>query len=123
MNTKLGRRRFLKAAAALPVSAAACLGTTRVSAQAPIHRVGDPSLKLSLNAWSFDPPLTAYIKGQEGGMSLFDLLEFCAEQGFDALDPTGYFFPGYSDVPDRRFVNEFKGSMLVRLDTRKITKL
>jgi sugar phosphate isomerase/epimerase len=70
--------------------------------------VGGPRLKLSINAWSFDPPLTAYIKGQDGGMSLFDLLEFCAEQGFDALDPTAYFFPGYPDVPDRKFINEFK---------------
>jgi sugar phosphate isomerase/epimerase len=108
MSAKIGRRRFLKASAVLPVSAAGYFETTRASAQSPIQRAGTPRLKLSLNAWSFDPPLTAYIKGQEGGMSLFDLLEFCAEQGFDAIDPTAYFFPGYPDVPDRKFINEFK---------------
>ena len=41
-------------------------------------------------------------------MTLLDLLEFCAEQGFDALDATGYYFPGYPDPPERTFVNEFK---------------
>ena len=34
-------------------------------------------------------------------MTLFDLLDFCAEQNFDAIDPTGYFFPGYPKPPTR----------------------
>jgi len=106
MTTAAGRRGFLRTAAALP--AAALTGGRGASAQTPIPRVGGARLKLSLNAWSFDPPLTAHIEGQAGGMSLFDLLEFCAEQGFDALDPTGYYFPGYPDPPERGFVNEFK---------------
>jgi sugar phosphate isomerase/epimerase len=41
-------------------------------------------------------------------MNLFDLLNFCAEQDFDAVDPTGYFFPGYPAVPSDAYVNEFK---------------
>jgi sugar phosphate isomerase/epimerase len=41
-------------------------------------------------------------------MTLFDLLEFCAKNNFDAVDPTGYFFPGYPAVPSDSFINEFK---------------
>ena len=41
-------------------------------------------------------------------MSLFQLLEYCAEQNFDAVDPTGYFFPGYPKPPSDSFLNDFK---------------
>jgi sugar phosphate isomerase/epimerase len=41
-------------------------------------------------------------------MSLFDLLDYCAEQNFDAIDPTGYFFPGYPKPPADQFLNDFK---------------
>jgi sugar phosphate isomerase/epimerase len=41
-------------------------------------------------------------------MSLFDLLEECARLDFDAVDPTGYFFPGYPEVPESTFIREFK---------------
>ncbi len=65
-------------------------------------------IKLSLNAWSYYVPLFKYRDGKEGGMSLFDLLEECARLDFDAVDPTGYFFPGYPEVPKTSFINEFK---------------
>ncbi|HZJ19145.1 MAG TPA: sugar phosphate isomerase/epimerase family protein [Pricia sp.] len=48
------------------------------------------------------------MKGESGGMSLFDLLEECAKLDFDAVDPTGYFFPGYPEVPQSKFINDFK---------------
>lgn len=41
-------------------------------------------------------------------MSLFDLLEECARLDVDAVDPTGYFFPGYPEVPETTFINAFK---------------
>jgi sugar phosphate isomerase/epimerase len=41
-------------------------------------------------------------------VSLLDLLDFCAEVNFDAIDPTGYFFPGYPKVPSDNYINEFK---------------
>jgi sugar phosphate isomerase/epimerase len=34
-----------------------------------------------------------------GGVRLEDLTVFCAQNGFDALDATGYYFPGYPKVP------------------------
>jgi sugar phosphate isomerase/epimerase len=41
-------------------------------------------------------------------VDLFDVLEFCAETGFDAIDPTAYYFPGYPAVPSDAYINDFK---------------
>jgi sugar phosphate isomerase/epimerase len=59
-------------------------------------------LKLSLNLYSFNSPL------MEKKMDLFDVLEFCAKFNFDAIDPTGYYFPGYPEVPTDEFMMKFK---------------
>lgn len=58
--------------------------------------------KICLNAYSFNGPLS------RGEMDLDDLLDFCAENGFDAVDPTGYYFPGYPDVPPDRYLYDLK---------------
>lgn len=58
--------------------------------------------KLSLNLYSFNDLLS------RGEIDLFDMLEFCARYNFDAIDPTGYYFPGYPNPPEREFINEFK---------------
>src|SRR3982750_1152580 len=50
-------------------------------------------LRLALNAYSFDKPLKA------GAMTLHDVVTFCAQHRVDALDATGYYFPGYPAVP------------------------
>lgn len=60
------------------------------------------SLKLSLNAYSFNDKLS------NGETDLFELIDYCKAQGFDAIDPTGYYFPGYPNVPDDKFINDFK---------------
>jgi sugar phosphate isomerase/epimerase len=76
--------------------------------QPPIKRVGGPRLKTSLNAYSFNKMLNDQIKKRGKGISLLELLDFCAEQNFDAIDPTGYFFPGYPKPPPEKFLNDFK---------------
>ena len=81
---------------------------TEISLQAPIKRAGKARLKISLNAYSFNKSLNDSLKGRDQGVTLFDLLDFCAENDFDAIDPTGYFFPGYPKVPDAKFLNDFK---------------
>lgn len=65
-------------------------------------------IKLSINAWSYYIQLYKHLKGENGGMSLFDLVDECVKLDVDAVDPTGYFFPGYPNVPDPKFVNQFK---------------
>src|SRR5262249_17094961 len=104
------RRSFLHHASRLSLGLATGMemSCTAASAQTPIQRIGGPKLKTSLNAYSFNKALNDQIKGRGRGMSLFDLLDFCAEQNFDAVDPTGYFFPGYPKVPSDAFINEFK---------------
>jgi sugar phosphate isomerase/epimerase len=77
-------------------------------AQTPFHRPGASRLKTSLNAYSFNKSLNDQIKGRGKGISLMELLDYCAEQNFDALDPTGYFFPGYPKPPTEKYLNDFK---------------
>jgi sugar phosphate isomerase/epimerase len=77
--------------------------------KAPIARVGGPALRVSLNAYSFSKMLNDHVKRNlPGGISLMELLTFCAKHDFDGIDATGYFFPGYPDVPTDAYVNEFK---------------
>jgi sugar phosphate isomerase/epimerase len=110
MNDNLSRRAFLERASLVPLGAAVGTGLTGPAAvaQTPIKRVGGAKLKLSLNAYSFNKTLNDHIKRRGKGTTLFDLLDYCAEQNFDAVDPTGYFFPGYPKVPGDKYVNDFK---------------
>ncbi|MCY2982982.1 MAG: sugar phosphate isomerase/epimerase [Planctomycetota bacterium] len=110
MNLSNYRRDLLKGAALLPLGLA--LGSTQSlkAAQEKPPTTGRQSvkIKLSVNAWSYYIQLNRHLKGENGGMSLFDMLEECARLEVDAVDPTGYFFPGYPNVPDRKFINDFK---------------
>lgn len=63
---------------------------------------GKSALKMSLNAFSFNGPLT------DKKMSLDDLLETCAEIGFEGVDITAYYFPGYPTVPVDEYLYHIK---------------
>jgi sugar phosphate isomerase/epimerase len=109
------RREFLKRAALAPLGVAmgSLCALDAGAAESPVRggrKAGGSrsKIKLSLNAWSYYVPLNKHLAGQSGGMSLFDMLEECARLDFDAVDPTGYFFPGYPAVPERKFINQFK---------------
>lgn len=84
------------------------LGPGLALVQEPVKRAGGPRLKISLNAYSFNKTLNDHLKGRGKGMTLFELLDFCAEHNFDAIDPTGYFFPGYPKAPNEKYLNDFK---------------
>lgn len=76
-----------------------------------IERDENAKIKISLNAYSFTKPLLNYAKDRGNGdnrMTLFELMDWAAEQGFDAVDLTAYFFPGYPDVPSDEFINKVK---------------
>lgn len=81
---------------------------TDLTAQKPIERKGPPFVKTSLNAYSFNELLTNQIKGTGKGMTLMELLDFCAKNNFDAIDITGYFFPSYPKVPTDEEINAVK---------------
>jgi sugar phosphate isomerase/epimerase len=105
-----GRRHFIKTASVWPLGVAAGVGLESVFAagQQPVRRIGGPRLKISLNAYSFNGMLTAPSAGGKPARTLFDVLDFCARENFDGIDPTGYYFPGYPNVPPDSFVNDFK---------------
>jgi sugar phosphate isomerase/epimerase len=88
---RMNRRTFLGAAAA----AAAPLS-------AQIQRRRGTKLKIALNAYSFNRPLTA------GTMSLDALIDYCAAHDIDGVDLTGYYFPGYPAVPSDDFLYAVK---------------
>ena len=83
-------------------------GAGVAAAQQPVQRVGGPRLKISLNAYSFNGALTAPQGGGKPAITLFDLLDFCARENFDGIDPTGYYFPGYPKVPPDSFISDLK---------------
>lgn len=95
------RRNFIKGMAVLP---ATTLFNNPYHVLASDQKSPKPShkLKLSLNLYSFNGLL------REGKIDLYDMLDFCAAHNFDAIDPTGYYFPGYPEVPSNEFINAFK---------------
>ena len=82
----------------LPALAAPAL----LHAQGRQPRIGGVRLKLGLNAYSFNNPLRA------AEMTLEDLVIYCAQNRFDALDATGYYFPGYPKVPSDDAIRSLK---------------
>ena len=95
------RRNFLRTLAAVPLVATAGFDARASGIGFAGSRFGH-KLKLSLNVYSFNALL------RDGRIDLFDVLDFCAEHGFDAIDPTGYYVPGYPDVPGDDYINRFK---------------
>ena len=103
------RRRFLQHAALLPCVAVAGLPwATASAALAPIQHPGGAFLKPALNAFSFGELLNAHLKDASQGIDLFAFCDFCAQHDIDAVDLTGYFFPGYPQAPEDGFLYRIK---------------
>lgn len=100
MGNSVSRRDLLKAALAAPIVAAGSMAPGYAGALIP--EIYSHLFKLSLNLYSFNSLLS------RGERDLFDMLDFCARHNFEAIDPTGYYFPGYPEVPSDGFIFEFK---------------
>jgi sugar phosphate isomerase/epimerase len=96
MSDTLARRAFLSAVAAAPLAPAA------LAAAALEHAPRAARIKLSCNLYSFDAPL------RSAEMSLEQVVDFCSELGFDAVDPTGYYFPGHPEPPSDEYLRAVK---------------
>ena len=105
MKLTLRRRHFLRA---LGLVAGGASWNTGSAELAPTRRTGGPRLKTALNAYSFSKLLNDHAKGRGAGMTLLQLCDFCARHDFDAVDLTGYFFPGYPEVPADNVLLEVK---------------
>lgn len=93
----LQRRTFLTAMMGLPALSFNSKQVLEQQSGFPTKR-----LKTSLNAYSFNAPL------MDGSMTIHDLIDFCAAEGFDGVDITGYYFRGYPAVPDNKYLYEIK---------------
>jgi sugar phosphate isomerase/epimerase len=104
MKRSIQRRNFLKLMLAGPVlgTTAIFLSSQTVKSQDKSQRPVASKLKISLNAYSFNEPL------KNGSITLDTLLDFCATNIFDAVDLTGYYFPGYPNVPTNQYIYALK---------------
>lgn len=94
------RRRFVQRAIGLAAVSAAA-GTAPAQA-ARVTRASGVHVKLGLNAYSFNKPLT------DGSITLAGLVDYCAQHDIDALDATGYYFSGYPKVPSDDYIFSLK---------------
>lgn len=106
----VSRRDFLRLGSAIPLAtaSAALLSSTALAEIEPIQRAGSDVLKVSVNAFSFSRLINAKVKHGKQGIDLFDLVDFCAKNDIDGFDPTGYFFPGFPDVPPDSYIYDLK---------------
>ena len=99
MDRNKSRRRFLKNLVLAPIIPALSFSVPELTERQEEY---SHKFKLSLNVYSFNTLL------REGKIDLFDLLHFCARYNFDAIDPTGYYFPGYPAPPSSAYIYAFK---------------
>jgi hypothetical protein len=99
----LERRSFLRSLAT--ASAIAGVGNFSLADAKPSKQAASSTgnrFKISLNAYSFNAPL------RDGKTNLDAVMEFCARENFDAIDITGYYFPGYPAVPTDEYIYHLK---------------
>lgn len=65
-------------------------------------------VRIGLNVYSFNQPLRA------GEMTLADVVDYCGQHGIQALDATGYYFPGYPAVPPDDYIGQLKRRAFLR---------
>ena len=107
------RRNFIKTVAACAsvaafqestsASIAAFNGNTHINNADALSNSSLPvKTKISLNAYSFNKPLLS------GEMTVPDMLDYAAQTGFEGVDLTGYYFPGYPAVPSDEYIYDIK---------------
>jgi sugar phosphate isomerase/epimerase len=102
MSDHLHRRKFLSSMIGIPVVISAGLHMDAQPAFAKKLSGTANGLKTSLNAFSFNTPLS------DGTMTISDLLDFCADSGFEGVYITGYYFKGYPQVPSDEYLFQIK---------------
>ncbi len=96
----MNKRDFLKSLSATVMLAS--LPSSKLLAETRENKSLPVRTKISLNAYSFNQPLMS------GEMSMDDMLEYAAEVGFEGVDLTGYYFPGYPTVPTDDYIYHIK---------------
>jgi sugar phosphate isomerase/epimerase len=99
----MNRRSLLQLAALAPLGSA----TTRAG-YAPLPRAGKARFTPTLNAYSFLEQLNANLADPGTGIDLFGVCDFCVKHDIEAVDLTGYFFPGYPEAPPDDYIARIK---------------
>lgn len=97
------RRHLLQLAALSPIAT-----VTARAAYAPIPRTGKAHFTPTLNAYSFLELLNANMADPTQGVDLFAVCDFCVKHDIEAVDLTGYFFPGYPEAPAESYLARIK---------------
>ncbi|WP_229379477.1 sugar phosphate isomerase/epimerase family protein [Fibrella forsythiae] len=86
-----------------------CSALTTANAQSAGRGKLPANVKLALNAYSFNDMLTGNRqKENKPTLTLPELLDWCATQNIEAVDLTGYYFPGYPGVPTDEYIYSIK---------------
>jgi sugar phosphate isomerase/epimerase len=102
MNHDIQRRRFLTRSIGIASFSALSAGSKPALAVEQLKRIPGAKIKIALNSYSFNRPLTA------GKMTLDDVIDYCALHDIDGVDTTGYYFPGYPKVPTDEYIYNLK---------------
>jgi sugar phosphate isomerase/epimerase len=98
------RRNFLGSVALAPFAFG--IPRTALSEKEPGSVMNKPRVQFSINAYSFNSML------RSGEMTFFDMMEFAADLGMDAVDLTGYYFSNYPQIPPDSELYELKRKAL-----------
>lgn len=96
------RRNVLRSLAMVP----ALFGTQNLLAGVNSEGSAQTRLQYSVNAYSFNSQL------RSGEMTFYDMMEFAADIGLDAVDLTGYYFPSYPEIPQNSELFQLKRKAL-----------
>jgi len=99
MSAAFHRRKFLTSVMGIPAAGMLMSANAKDEYKKKIFAKG---LKTSLNAYSFNKPLT------DGSMSIDELIGFCSATGFDGVDITAYYFKGYPEIPPDDYLFDIK---------------
>ena len=102
MNNDIQRRGFLTRSMGIAAFSALSSGPKTALAVEEMKRIRGTKIKIALNSYSFNRPLTA------GKMTLDDVIDYCALHDIDGVDTTGYYFPGYPKVPTDEYIYNLK---------------
>jgi sugar phosphate isomerase/epimerase len=93
----------------LQIAALASFGpATSHAAYVPLPSTRRALFTPTLNAYSFLEQLNANIADPTKGIDLFGVCDFCVEHDIEAVDFTGYFFPGYPKAPTDEYIARIK---------------
>jgi sugar phosphate isomerase/epimerase len=107
MSSKSNRRRFLKTTLLAGTGLAAHCATAE--AAEPFKRKGKPRFPLSIAAYSFRDSFTS--KDPTKKITLFDFIDYCADQGCQGAELTSYYFP---KTVETQFLLEIKRHAFLR---------